>query len=86
MPSRFPGTLVFYMGMTTARQWSEALVKRGRSPDTPVAIVRRATWPDQQVFRTTLGGVADVIERGPLRPPAVIIIGEVVGKILSTKC
>ncbi len=75
--ARFPGTLVFYMGMTTARQWSEALVKGGRSPDTPVAIVRRATWPDQQVFRTTLGGVADLIERGPLRPPAVIIIGEV---------
>ena len=75
--ARFPGTLVFYMGMTTARQWSEALVKGGRSPDTPVAIVRCATWPDQQVFRTTLGGVADLIERGPLRPPAVIIIGEV---------
>jgi uroporphyrinogen III methyltransferase / synthase len=73
--ARFPGTLVFYMGMTTARQWSEALVRGGRSPDAPVVIVRRVTWPDAQVFRCTLGNVADVIEQGRLRPPAVVIVG-----------
>jgi uroporphyrinogen III methyltransferase / synthase len=77
--ARFPGTLVFYMGMTTAPQWSESLIKGGRSPDAPVAIVRRVTWPDQQIFRCTLGSVADVIEQGHLRPPAVIIVGEVAG-------
>ncbi len=77
--ARFPGTLVFYMGMTTARQWSEALVRGGKPADTPVAIVRRATWPDQEVFRCTLSSVADVIEKGPLRPPAVIVVGEVAG-------
>jgi uroporphyrinogen III methyltransferase/synthase len=77
--ARFPGTLVFYMGMTTARHWSEALVRNGRSADAPVVIVRRATWPDQQVFRCTLGTVAQVIEQGRLRPPAVIIVGEVAG-------
>jgi uroporphyrinogen III methyltransferase / synthase len=75
--ARFPGTLVFYMGMTTARHWSEALVRSGKPADTPVVIVRRATWPDQQIFRCTLAGVADTIEAGPLRPPAVIIVGEV---------
>jgi len=73
--ARFPGTLVFYMGMTTSRQWSEALIESGRSPNTTVAIVRRATWPDQQVGRCTLGTLADVIEQGRLRPPAVIIVG-----------
>ena len=71
--------------MTTARQWSAALVRGGRSPETPVAIVRRATWPDQQVFRCTLGNVADVIEQGPLRPPAVIIVGEVAGNDTNPK-
>jgi uroporphyrinogen III methyltransferase / synthase len=76
--ARFPGTLVFYMGMTTARQWSGALIGSGRSPDAPVAIVRRATWPDQRVIRCTLGTVAETIERERLRPPAVVIIGEVV--------
>ncbi len=77
--ARFPGTLVFYMGMTTARRWSEALVESGRPADSPVVIVRRATWPDQQVFRCTLGTVAGLIERDRLRPPAVIIVGEVAG-------
>jgi uroporphyrinogen III methyltransferase/synthase len=76
--AQFPGTLVFYMGMTTSRTWSEALICGGRRPDTPVAIVRRATWPDQQTVRTTLREVADLIERDGVRPPAVIIVGDVV--------
>ena len=76
--ARFPGTLVFYMGMTTARQWSEALLRGGRSPDTPVAIVRRATWPDQETIRCTLGKMADLIQERGIRPPAVIVVGEVV--------
>jgi uroporphyrinogen III methyltransferase/synthase len=73
--ARFPGTLVFYMGMTTARQWSGALIEGGRSREASVVIVRRVTWPDQLVVRCTLGTVADVIERDRLRPPAVIIVG-----------
>jgi precorrin-4 methylase len=48
------------------------------SGDSPVAIVRRASWPDQETFRSTLGTVADLVERQQIRPPAVIIVGEVV--------
>jgi uroporphyrinogen III methyltransferase/synthase len=76
--ARFPGTLVFYMGMTTSRQWSDALLRGGRSPDVPVAIVRRASWPDQETILCTLGTVADLIERQNVRPPAVVVVGEVV--------
>ena len=39
--SRFPGTLVFYMGVTTARHWSEELIRRGKSPQTPAASSRK---------------------------------------------
>ncbi|MGN6133008.1 MAG: uroporphyrinogen-III C-methyltransferase, partial [Aureliella sp.] len=39
--ARFPGTLVFYMGVTTASQWSRRLIAEGKSPATPAAIVRR---------------------------------------------
>jgi uroporphyrinogen III methyltransferase/synthase len=77
--AQFPGTLVFYMGMSSARQWSEALLHGGRLPGTPVAIVRRASWPDQETVRCTLGTVADVIEQRKFCPPAVIVVGEVVG-------
>src|SRR6185369_9014123 len=37
--ARFPGTLVFYMGVTTAGHWSRALIHAGKPPHTPVAIV-----------------------------------------------
>jgi uroporphyrinogen III methyltransferase / synthase len=77
--ANFPGTLVFYMGMTTSREWSQSLLRGGRSPDTPVAIVRRASWPDQETIHCTLGSLADVIHQREIRPPAVIVVGEVVG-------
>lgn len=75
---RFPGTLVFYMGMSSARQWSAALMRGGRSPETPAAIVRRATWPDQQTIPCTLATLADLIEREKIRPPALIVVGEAI--------
>jgi len=74
----FPGTLIFYMGVTTARQWSDALIQAGKPPDTPVAIVRRATWSAQRTIRTTLGGVAESIAGQAVRPPAVVVVGPVV--------
>lgn len=74
----FPGTLVFYMGVTTAPRWSEELIAHGKPEATPVAIIRRATFEDQQVFKTTLGELAEVIRAHNLRPPAIIVVGEVV--------
>lgn len=74
----FPGTLIFYMGVTSAKHWSEALIARGKSPDTPTMIVRRCTWPDQTTVRCTLGTVASVISEQHIRPPAVVVVGEVV--------
>jgi uroporphyrinogen III methyltransferase/synthase len=83
--AQFPGTLVFYMGITTARHWSEALVRGGRSSQTPVAIVRRVTWPDEETIRCTLGTVADLIAEREIRPPAVIIVGDAVGLAATGK-
>jgi uroporphyrinogen III methyltransferase/synthase len=73
----FPGTLVFYMGVTTARHWSQALIEAGKSPATPVAILRRVSTPSQQRIDSNLGGVADVLERQHVRPPVVFIVGDV---------
>lgn len=75
--ARFPGTLVIYMGVTTARRWSAALVAGGKSPDTPTAVVRRCSFPDQAVVRCSLGSVAGEIERLRIRPPAIVIVGDV---------
>ncbi|HEV3137675.1 MAG TPA: uroporphyrinogen-III C-methyltransferase [Pirellulales bacterium] len=73
----FPGTLVFYMGVTTASRWSAALILAGKSPNTPAAIVRRCSWPDQETIRCTLGTVTREIEVRRLRPPALVVVGPV---------
>ncbi len=76
----FPGTLVFYMGVTTAPQWTEALIRGGKSPATPAMIVRRSTWPDQLAVPCTLGNLAQVVADRKIRPPAIIIVGDVVAR------
>jgi uroporphyrinogen III methyltransferase/synthase len=75
--ARFPGTLVFYMGVTTASQWSEGLIAAGMSADTPAAIVRRCSWSDQAAVRCTLGDVAQQLKTLGLRPPCIVIVGTV---------
>jgi len=74
--ARFPGTLVFYMGVTSAPEWATALLAHGKPGETPVAVVRHASLPQQQTIVTTLAEVPDVLGPGKLRPPAVIIVGE----------
>jgi uroporphyrinogen III methyltransferase/synthase len=73
----FPGTLVFYMGITTAAHWTTALISAGKSAHTPVAIVRRCSWPDQETIYCPLGDVPGEIESRRIRPPALVIVGPV---------
>lgn len=75
--AKFPGTLVFYMGVTTAHHWSRALIENGKSSGTPVAIVRRCSLPDQQTIFTTLSKLPELLQSTRLRPPAVAIVGDV---------
>jgi uroporphyrinogen III methyltransferase/synthase len=67
------GTLVVLMGMTTRAAVADALLRGGRAPDTPVAVIERGTTAAQRVVRTSLAGLAGV----DLGPPAVIVIGPV---------
>lgn len=72
------GTVVFYMGITSLRRNMQRLVEHGRSPLTPVALVRWATTAGQQVLTGTISDIADKAEANDFKPPAVTIIGEVV--------
>ena len=72
---RLEGTLVILMGMAARRAIADRLVAAGRSPDTPVAVVRWGTTDRQEVVRTTLVGLADVA----LAAPAAIVVGAVAG-------
>jgi uroporphyrin-III C-methyltransferase / precorrin-2 dehydrogenase / sirohydrochlorin ferrochelatase len=73
-----PATLVLLMALDRLGPAAAELVKRGRPGDTPVAVVRRATLPDQQVLVATLDTVAAAVAAAGLRPPAVVVVGAVV--------
>ncbi len=74
-----PATLVLLMALDRVGAAAAELVKRGRPGSTPVAVVRRATLPDQQVLVATLDTVGAAVADAGLRPPAVVVVGEVVG-------
>lgn len=73
-------TLVIYMGVATANDITEKLICDGLSPDTPVAVLERATRPDARAMRTILTDLGDMIVREKIISPAIIIVGEVVLK------
>ena len=72
------GTVVFYMGITSLRRNMQRMIDHGRSPDTPVALVRWATTVSQQVLTGTVSDIADKAEKACFKPPAVTIVGDVV--------
>jgi uroporphyrinogen III methyltransferase / synthase len=75
--ARFPGTLVFYMGVGRLRRIAEALTGAGRSPDEPVAVVERGTLPGQRTVLGTLSTIAERVAAEELRPPAITVVGPV---------
>jgi uroporphyrin-III C-methyltransferase len=70
-------TLVIYMGVTGAERIAEKLIADGLSPDTPVAILERATHPDMRVLRSLLADLGGIVARAAVRSPALIIVGDV---------
>ncbi len=71
-------TLVIFMGIHFIRQITSDLMTYGRSPNTPAMCVRWGTRPDQHTITGTLASIADQVELENIKPPATIIIGEVV--------
>ena len=78
--ARFPGTLVFYMGVKALPQIARALVAAGRDPAEPAAVVERGTLPGQRTVSSTLGGIAAAAEEAGLKPPSVTIVGPVAAR------
>jgi len=72
------GTLVFLMGVENLEYIVTNLVGAGRSKDTPAALVRRGTFPDQEVITGTLGNIVQKVREADFKPPAIIIVGETV--------
>lgn len=72
------GTLVIYMGIKNLPTIVDNLIKYGRDPQTPVAVVRWASTPQQRSVVGTLETITQVVTDAVIKPPALIIVGEVV--------
>ena len=72
------GTLVVLMGWENLQSIVEALMRYGRTPNTPVALVRWGTEPYQQTVTGTLSDIVAIAGKSGLKPPVVAIVGEVV--------
>ena len=73
----FPGTLVFYMGVRQLPRIAEQLVRGGRPPGEPVAVIQRGTYGDQRSVRGTLATIATDAAAASIAPPAITVIGPV---------
>jgi len=73
------GTLVFYMGMKNLPEIVARLQENGCSPDTPAAVIRYGTMPSQQSVTGTLATIETKVRETGFKPPALIVVGKVVG-------
>jgi len=76
---RLRGTVVVLMGVHTASAISAALIEHGRAPDTPVAVIADGATSRQRLVRTTLADLPPTVVAQAIRPPAVWVVGDVVG-------
>src|ERR687897_70458 len=75
--ARFPGTLVFYMGVKNLPLIAERLTAAGRAHQEPVAVVERGTHAGQRTVVDTLSGIAARVESEGVRPPSITVVGRV---------
>ena len=71
-------TIVIYMGITGLETISAELQAAGLPGDTPAALIYRATWPNQQIYPSTLATLPETARANKVKPPALVVIGSVV--------
>ena len=79
------GTLVFFMGVKNLPDIAKRLIEHGKSPDTPVAVIRWGTTSRQKTVTGTLGLIAEKARDAGLKAPAIIVVGDVVNLRQSLK-
>lgn len=70
-------TIVLFLSSGLADKVKEELLTGGCPPDTPAAVVYKATWDDEKILYTTIGGLPDAMRREQINKTALLIIGRV---------
>ena len=72
-------TMVLFLSTGLSQKLQEELLSGGYPPETPAAVVYKATWPEERVFRCTVGTLAETVEGAGLTKTALIIVGNCLG-------
>ncbi|RAL26293.1 precorrin-4 C(11)-methyltransferase [Thermoflavimicrobium daqui] len=73
--ARHHSTIALFLSATLTKKVVQEFYDAGWSEDTPVAVVQRATWPDQKIIRTTLKELDDQMRQAGIRSHAMILAG-----------
>lgn len=76
--AKMEGTLVFLMGLGNLEKITENLIKHGKMPETPVAVIKNGTTAKQETYTGTLETIIEIVRENNVKAPVIIIIGEVV--------
>jgi uroporphyrin-III C-methyltransferase len=76
--AKFDGTIVVFMGVKMLERNVSELIKNGKDPQTPVALIERGTRPDQRVTIGVLENIASIAKEKNVKAPAITVIGTVV--------
>jgi uroporphyrinogen III methyltransferase/synthase len=74
--AKFPGSIVFYMGMGGLRFITEQLIENGMNKEIPAAVIANATFPNQRITKSTVQGIDDKCKQENIGPPAIVVIGD----------
>lgn len=72
-------TMVLFLSTSLTQKLQADLLEGGYAPDTPVAVVYKATWPDERIFRCTVGTLHDTVTGNGLTKTSLIIVGHCMG-------
>lgn len=72
-------TMVLFLSTSLTEKLQRELIEGGYSEDTPVAVVYKATWQDEKIFRCTVGSLHDTVTKNGLKKTALIIVGDCMG-------
>jgi len=72
------GTLIFLMGVAKIGYIAEQLIRHGKRAETPIALIRWGTRPEQRTIVGTLESIERLVKEADFKPPAVIVVGDVV--------
>jgi uroporphyrinogen III methyltransferase / synthase len=71
-------TIAFYMGISNLEHICENLILHGKSPHTPVIVIRWGTWSRQQSIEGTLSSIVQKVRDGKIENPAITLVGDIV--------